>query len=238
MGETYGRRESSGWAHYLLGSAAYQRNDLPAAEAHARAVEEHRYVARPMAYVQSAFIYASICQARGLPDQARQKLDLVFDFIGETRSDGFLPLAQAFQVELAASKAISPRPTIGRQRSDPMCHLRRCGYFYAPQLALPKILLAQDTSASREQAAESLSRLHVFVTSIHNTRFTIEVLALEALLHHAEGNEPNALAALAQAVTLAQPGGFMRVFVDLGPNMADLLGRLAARGAANVARGP
>ena len=53
-------------------------------------------------------------------------------------------------------------------------------YFYAPQLALPKILLAQDTPASREQAAEALSRLHAFVTAIHNTRFTIEVLALEA----------------------------------------------------------
>ena len=36
-------------------------------------------------------------------------------------------------------------------------------------------------------------------------------------------------------MTLAQPGGFIRVFVDLGPNMAGLLGRLAARGAANVA---
>ena len=31
-------------------------------------------------------------------------------------------------------------------------------------------------------------------------------------------------------MTLAQPGGFVRVFVDLGPNMADLLGRLAAQG--------
>jgi LuxR family transcriptional regulator, maltose regulon positive regulatory protein len=33
-------------------------------------------------------------------------------------------------------------------------------------------------------------------------------------------------------VTLAQPGGFVRVFVDLGPNMADLMGRLAAKGVA------
>ena len=33
-------------------------------------------------------------------------------------------------------------------------------------------------------------------------------------------------------MTLAQPGGFVRVFVDLGPTLADLLGRLAAKGAA------
>ena len=65
------RHESLGWAHYLLSSVAYQRNDLQVAEAHAKALEDMRYLGRPMAYLQSAFIYASICQARGLPDQAR-----------------------------------------------------------------------------------------------------------------------------------------------------------------------
>ena len=109
VGETHHRRESLGWAHYLLSSVAYQRNDLPAAEAHARAVEEIRYLGRPMAYLQSAFIYASIYQARGLPEQARQKLDLAFDFLRETRSEGLLPLAQAFQAELAAQARRSRR---------------------------------------------------------------------------------------------------------------------------------
>ena len=109
---------------------AWQRR-LPAqrfaaAEAHARAVEEHRYVARPMAYVRErVHLHASICQARGLPDQARQKLDLVFDFIGETRSDGFLPLAQAFQVELAAKQGDLATADRWATQSDPMCHLRR-----------------------------------------------------------------------------------------------------------------
>ena len=37
VGETHHRRESLGWAHYLLSSVAYQRNDLTAAEAHAQA---------------------------------------------------------------------------------------------------------------------------------------------------------------------------------------------------------
>ena len=233
VGETHHSHESLGWAHYLFSSAAYQRNDLPAAEAHARVVEEIRYLGRPMAYLQSAFIDASICQARGQPDQARQKIEQGIIFLKETHNAALLPLAQAFQAELAAMQgdqgdlgaATQWATTIG-----PYVPLTPMPYFYAPQLTLPKILLAQDTPASRAQAAEALSRLHTFVTAIHNTRFTIEVLALEALLHHAQGDEPSALAALAQAVTLAQPGGFVRVFVDLGPNMADLLGRLAAKG--------
>jgi LuxR family maltose regulon positive regulatory protein len=60
------------------------------------------------------------------------------------------------------------------------------------------------------------------------------VLALQALYYAAEGDEPAALNALEQAVTLAQPGGFVRVFVDLGPALIELLERLAKRGCATA----
>ena len=229
-------RESQGWAHYFLSKVAYQRNDLTAAEAHARALEKIRYLGRPLTYLHGAFIYASIYQARGQPEQARQKLDQTMVFLRETRSEGLVPIAQAFEAELAMVQGDLSAASRWATTIGPHVPLTAMPYFYAPQLALPKILLAQDTPASREQAAEALSRLHAFVTAIHNTRFTIEVLALEALLYHAQGNAPSALAALEQAVTLAQPGGFVRVFIDLGPNMAALLGRLAARGVASVAR--
>jgi LuxR family maltose regulon positive regulatory protein len=231
VGEAQRQRESLGWAHVLAGSVAYQRNELTTAEAHAQAVEEMRYLGRPNVYVQSAILHASIYQARGLPDQARQKVEQVIIFLRETRSHGLLPLVEAFQAELAARRG-DLGATGHWARIGPHLPLTAMPYFYAPQLALPKILLAQDTPASRDQAAAVLSRLHAFVTSIHNTRFTIEVLALEALCHHALGNRQGALAALEQAVTLAQPGGFLRVFIDLGPILAELLGRLAAKGVA------
>ncbi len=231
VGEAHDRRESLGWAHYLFSSVAYQRNDLAAAEAHAQAVEEVRYLGRPMAYLQSAFILALVYQARGLPDQARQKLDQAVTFLSETHSEGLLPLVQAFEAELAVMRGDLGAAGHWATTIGPYLPLTAMSYFYAPQLTLPKILLAQATTASLEQAAEVLSRLHAFVTSIHNTRFTIEALALEALLYHAQGNNQRALAALEQAVTLAQPGGFVRVFVDLGPTLADLLGRLNLRGA-------
>ena len=233
VGETYHQRESLGWGHYLLSSVAYQRNDLLAAEAHAQALEEMRYICTPMAYLQSAFVYASIYQARGQPDQAQAKLELAFAFLRETRSEGLLLLAQAFQMELAVRQGDLGAASQWATTTGPHVPLTLMPYFYAPQLTLPKILLAQDTPASREQAAAELSRLYAFVTSTHNTCFTIQVLALQALLSHAQGNEQDALAALRQAVTLAQPGGFVRVFVDLGPTLAELFRRLAAMGVAS-----
>ena len=60
-------------------------------------------------------------------------------------------------------------------------------------------------------------------------RIFIEVLALEALLHAANNDEEAALAALEDSLALAQPGGFIRLYVDLGPEIADLLRRLQDR---------
>lgn len=91
---------------------------------------------------------------------------------------------------------------------------------------MAKVLLAKGTSKSQERAATLLTRLHEFFTSIHNTRFLIDVLALQALLYDARGDEPTALSALERAISLAEPGGFIRPFLDLAPKMADLLNRL------------
>ena len=52
---------------------------------------------------------------------------------------------------------------------------------------------------------------------------------LQALLFDAREKENEALSILEQAIALAEPGGFIRPFLDLGPNMADLLNRLAKR---------
>jgi LuxR family maltose regulon positive regulatory protein len=64
------------------------------------------------------------------------------------------------------------------------------------------------------------------LVSTHNNRFRIDALALKALLCGSQKDEPAALKALAEALNVAEPGGFIRLFVDLGPQMADLLKQL------------
>ena len=52
--------------------------------------------------------------------------------------------------------------------------------------------------------------------------------ALQALALHASGDQAGAQAALAEALTLGAPEGYLRVFVDEGPPMAALLRQLLA----------
>jgi LuxR family maltose regulon positive regulatory protein len=101
--------------------------------------------------------------------------------------------------------------------------------FFAAPFALVEILLAQGTPESLQEASRLLERLHESVLTTHNTRFLIETLALQALLHDARREHSAALETLKQAVALAEPGGVIRVFADLGPKMAALLHQLAAQ---------
>ena len=53
---------------------------------------------------------------------------------------------------------------------------------------------------------------------------------LQALASHAEGKTTQAMQALERALTLAEPRGFLRTFVDEGPPMERLLQAAADRG--------
>lgn len=60
----------------------------------------------------------------------------------------------------------------------------------------------------------------------------IEILALQAMARQLQGDTAQALNALEKALTLGEPEGYARVFVELGAPMATLLQQAAARGIA------
>ena len=92
-------------------------------------------------------------------------------------------------------------------------------------LVLARVLLAQDRPS---QALGLLERLHVVAAAQNRTGSVIEIQALQALALAAAGEEASAVDALAEALALACPQGYVRVFADEGPPMAVLLGRLVA----------
>jgi LuxR family maltose regulon positive regulatory protein len=71
-----------------------------------------------------------------------------------------------------------------------------------------------------------LARMADYYTSIHSPRMLIDIFVLQALVLDAKANEPQALEKLAAALALAEPGGFIRPFLDQGAEAANLLGLL------------
>ena len=58
----------------------------------------------------------------------------------------------------------------------------------------------------------------------------LKVMVLQAVALHAHGEKDKAVQLLGDALALAEPGGFIRIFVDEGLPMAQLLSEAAARG--------
>ncbi|MFN2244811.1 MAG: LuxR C-terminal-related transcriptional regulator, partial [Anaerolineae bacterium] len=214
------------WGHYHLGRVQYHHGDLAAAEEHFAAVVQHPYQSYGYCYLYSACGLALVHQALGRPERAREVVETAAAFILETGNTTLLALALAFQVELAVMQGQIAVAGQLAARFDPVPPLSPMYGLFAPHLTLVKVWLAQDTPASRGRAADLLGQVQTFCESSHTRRFLIEALALQALLHDREGDGPAALDALQQAIVLAEPAGFIRLFVDLGPGLVPFLSEL------------
>ncbi|MDQ2740846.1 MAG: LuxR C-terminal-related transcriptional regulator [Chloroflexota bacterium] len=101
-------------------------------------------------------------------------------------------------------------------------------------LTLARVLLAQyqtdHSDNSLHEAMGLLERLLQAAEAGERTGRVIEILVVQALAYGGRGNIPAALIPLERALTLAEPEGYVRIFVDEGPPMACLLREAAARG--------
>jgi LuxR family maltose regulon positive regulatory protein len=94
-------------------------------------------------------------------------------------------------------------------------------------LTLARVLLAEYQSRQGGRsflpAIGLLERLLKAAEAQRRMGSVIEILAVQALAHQTQGNHPLALASLERALTLAQPEGYVRLFVDEGEPMRLLI---------------
>ncbi|MDH3556733.1 MAG: LuxR C-terminal-related transcriptional regulator [Deltaproteobacteria bacterium] len=217
--------EAIAFSLYFTGIACYHQNNLQSAEEKLASMVKDFYMYMQVIHTHGSFCLSLIYQAQGHPDKARERNRKMMEYAVDTGNQVVLRTTQAFEAELALRQGRLSEASNWAERFQPKSFLPPFA-FYTPQLTLVKILLAQDTTDSRRQAADLLDQLHDFLASIHYKKSLIEVLALQGLLHDTLGDASVAQEKIAKALALAEPGGFIRVFVDLGPQMADLLKRL------------
>ena len=217
--------ESFQASSYFLGIAEYEDDKLPDAERLLMPIVGDMMSANPELSTEGTFALASVYQATGRPDQASQIIESVCESLQTAQKMVLLQKARAYLADLALrqghmdtavnwARGFDPEPLVAVQR------------FYEPRITLARVLIAQGTAASLAQAGRLLARLQTFYAQIHATRCLIQVLALQAMLSAAKGDDAAAHDALARAVSLGLPGGSIRLFVDLGPGLVKLLNRL------------
>ena len=213
--------------HVGLAEILREQDELEAALDHAsEGVELCRQLGYAQWQVTSLAALAWIRQARGDPAGALEAIqeaervlpsqELVTDLIFPVAVQRARLLLAQGQLAAVAGWAAERGLTAGGEPS--YAHERE-------SLILARLLIAEQTP---DQALPLLEGLHQLASAQGRVGSRIEVRVLQALALAACGEEAEALDALAEALTLGCPEGYVRVFVDEGAPAADLLGKLTA----------
>jgi LuxR family maltose regulon positive regulatory protein len=214
----------AGYAHVGLAELAYQRDELDTARRHATdGIARSRQLSESQPLANGLTTLAWIRQAEGDAAGARDAISEAERAAPGPAVANLLNPVPALRARLLLAQgdlAAAARWTKERgiSRDDTPTYAREQEY-----LVLARVLLAQDLAG---QAFALLERLLAAATAQDRTGSVIEIRALQALALAAAGDEDGAVSALAGALTLACPQGYVRVFADEGPPMAALLGRL------------
>ena len=178
----------------------------------------------------SGFRLALLAQAQGQLHEADAWLQRLETYTQEVRAFDGVEIINAIRALLALEQGRLEDALPWAQRrlalseGETFLHDDVNGY------TLVRILLAAGRTYGEpsylHRAQELLERLRRSAEAIGKKKTLIEVLALQAILLQQRGEIANALTMLEQALVLAEPGRYIRVFVDKGDAMAMLLRQL------------
>jgi LuxR family maltose regulon positive regulatory protein len=214
--------------YYYLASVHYYHNNLAAVEEALAELLPLRYHSVPHIFAQSACLLAATYQAQQRTAEANTVMTLALAHCNETGHINLMAILRAFEAELALRQGrLDDARFLALELAE--TPFPQMPFFYAPHMTLVKLYLREETPASVQKAFDLIERLEEFLVSTHNVRFLMEVLALKAMALQARGEQAAAVAAIARAIRLGEPGGYIRVFADLGQQIDGLLAQLAAQ---------
>ena len=213
--------------HIGLAGVLLERNDIPGAAEH---LSVNQQLGAHNGLPQNAYRWrvamARLRVAEGELDAALALLDEAERvYVGDFAPD-VQPVAAVRARLRIRRNELADAQEWARERQlsfeDELSYLREYEH-----LTLARLLVAQHRARpDANDAVHALTLLdQLLVAAEHGGRgaIVIETLMLQALAHDVAGDAPAAHAALLRAVTLAEPEGYVRLFIDEGAEMAVLL---------------
>jgi LuxR family maltose regulon positive regulatory protein len=230
--EAAGRAVGAGWAHYWLGILCYERNERERARHHFGRVIAGRHLVNQSALRDSVLATAMLDHVEGRAEAIEASLAGLDDIALNTQNYEALQQLDDFRALLALARGdlatAERRLTLTVAPPEPGI----LAFLPPPQLIRIRALLARGDAEAAARALAAATDLQAAAEARGHRRRLIEVLAVRALAHERLGQATQAREHLERALALAEPGGFIRTFVDLGPELARLLGALARQGVA------
>jgi LuxR family transcriptional regulator, maltose regulon positive regulatory protein len=211
-----------------------ERDDLEAAtELLMRSKELGEHFGLPETRYRWYVAMARIKEAQGDLDGALDLLDEAERQYVESPDPDVRPVAalktRVWVAQVRLGEALGWAREQGLSAHDDLSYLREFEH-----ITLARVLLARYQSDREEryihEAMGLLERLLIAAEEGGRMGSVIEILVLQALAHEAQGDSPTALVPLERALSLAEPEGYVRIFVDEGLPMARLLYEALSQG--------
>ncbi|MEO8393683.1 MAG: LuxR C-terminal-related transcriptional regulator [Chloroflexota bacterium] len=234
QGEPFLRGEAD--MHVGISELHLERNDLNAATQHLlRSRELGEFAGFPQNRYRWYVAMARLRDAEGDFDGALNLLDEAERLYMSDFSPNVRPIAALKARVWVAQGRLGEALDWARERElsseDDLGYVREFEH-----ITLARVLIAQykrdHATHFSGEAMGLLERLLQAAEGGERTRSIIEILVLQALAYQMHGDIPAALVPLERALTLAEPEGYVRLFVDEGAAMTILLEKAAKYGIA------
>ncbi len=210
-----------------LGSIAYERNELDAAQTRLdQAVTIAGKIGDRVMLARASLLHARAIQAYGDAERTRDAWAQALRAAQSCSYRGFVEQVQAYQVRGWLQRGRMD-DVFRWQQACPLAHDAPPAYQQEVlALTLVRVLLAQGEAG---EAIRLLKDWHHHARMQGRTGSEIEMLVLAALAQQRQGRREQALQLLQQALLLASPEGYARVFVNEGVPMIGLLSLALSR---------
>jgi LuxR family transcriptional regulator, maltose regulon positive regulatory protein len=202
-------------AHLGLARICYEWNDLDGAERHGQQSLElaRQYESVIDRYIVCEVFLARLKLARGDVDGAAALLAQTGQYARQHNFVYRIPEVAATQVLVLL-------------RQGKLAAAAHLAHTHDLPISQARVLLAQGNPAAALAALEPVRR-QVEAKGWQDER--LKTMVLQAVAHHVNGDKEAAVPLLGEALALAEPGGFVRLFVDEGLPMKNLLQEVASR---------
>jgi LuxR family maltose regulon positive regulatory protein len=216
-----------------MGYLDYEWNNLEAASHHFSQAVEKRYFMDVNSPIDSYAGLIFTCQAMQQSDKANEIVKLMLEFARQSNYPGLVILARSVQARLSLLQGDLQSASRWLEMADISADAGNMFlWLEQPCITRCRVLLAQGSETSLREATEKLDEYGQLCQATHNTPQMIQILLLQVVARQKQEQFDEAMSALEMAVNLARPGGFIRPFVETGPELTQYLEKLRSQGVA------
>jgi len=220
-------RHMESWSSYLQGHVHYYRNEMEQAVAHFTQAVNNRHIFYTKGAIDSQVGLMLAYEALGQSDKANEILKKMIEFCRQTNNPAHIGVVLSYQARLSllrgdVASAGQWLQTAALTTDAGIMSI----WIEVPRLTSCRVLITQGTGASVKKAKDLLKCYQQEIEGQHNTHQLIEILLLETLACHKQGQFDEAQVILKRVVNLAQPGEIIRPFIETGSEIVTHLEKL------------